>query len=124
MKTEYEKAIDAQEPVAWITEGGDVTRSYALAVERSFNRAPLPLYLAPPAPSGVWMRALRLADDAAESVICTEGHSPAAYHWVLTYEQIAADPYLEDCIAHLEWRGIARRFDAEDGVTVIFEEQT
>ena len=35
-----------------------------------------------------WSRALRLADDAAESVICTEG------------------------------------FDAEDGVTVIFEEQT
>lgn len=51
-------------------------------------------------------------------------HSPAAYHWVLTHEQIAADPYLEDAIAHLEWRGIARRFDAEDGVTVIFEEQT
>jgi hypothetical protein len=25
-----------------------------------------------------WSRALRLADDAAESVICTEGHSPAA----------------------------------------------
>lgn len=73
--------------------------------------------------SGDWDRALRLADDAAESVICTEGHSPAAYHWVLTHEQIAADPYLEDCIAHLEWRGIARRFDAEDGVTVIFEEQ-
>ena len=70
-----------------------------------------------------WSRALRLADDAAESVICTEGHSPAAYHWVLTHEQIAAGPYLEDCIAHLEWRGIARRFDAEDGVTVIFEEQ-
>lgn len=60
MKTEYEKAIDAQEPVAWITEGGDVTRSYALAVERSFNRAPLPLYLAPPAPSGDWDRALRM----------------------------------------------------------------
>lgn len=73
--------------------------------------------------SGDWARALRLADDAAESVICTEGHSPAAYHWLLTHEQIAADPYLEDCIAHLEWRGIARRFDAEDGVTVIFEEQ-
>jgi len=70
-----------------------------------------------------WSRALRLADDAAESVICTEGHSPAAYHWVLTHEQIAADPYLEDCIAHLEWRGIARRVDAEDGVAVIFEEQ-
>lgn len=70
-----------------------------------------------------WSRTTRLADDAAESVICTEGHSPAAYHWVLTHEQIAADPHLEDCIAHLEWRGIARRFDAEDGVTVIFEEQ-
>ena len=70
-----------------------------------------------------WSRALRLADDTAESAICTEGHSPAAYHWVLTQEQIAADPYLEDCIAHLEWRKIARRFDAEDGVTVIFEEQ-
>lgn len=70
-----------------------------------------------------WSRTTRLADDAAESVICTEGHSPAAYHWVLTHEQIAADPYLEDCIAHLEWQGIARRFDAEDGVTVIFEEQ-
>jgi len=69
------------------------------------------------------LRALRLADDAAESVICTEGHSPAAYHWVLTHEQIAADPYLGDCIAHLELRGIARRFDAADGVTVIFEEQ-
>jgi hypothetical protein len=67
-----------------------------------------------------WSRALRLADDAAESVICNEGHSPAAYHWVLTHEHIAADPYLEDCIAHLEWRGIARRFNAEDGVIVIF----
>lgn len=45
------------------------------------------------APSDDWSRALRLADDAAESVICTEGHSPAAYHWVLTHEQIAAcDP--------------------------------
>ena len=71
-----------------------------------------------------WARALLLADDAAESVICTEGHSPAAYHWVLTHEQIAADPYLEDCIAHLEWRGIAKAVWEDDGrVTVIFEEQ-
>lgn len=70
-----------------------------------------------------WSRALRLADDAAESVICTEGHNTEGRQWVLYTEQIAADPYLEDCIAHLEWRGIARRFDAEDGVTVIFEEQ-
>ena len=69
-----------------------------------------------------WSRALRLADEAAESVICTEGESREGL-WILTAEQIAADPYLEDCIAHLEWRGIARRFDAEDGVTVIFEEK-
>lgn len=68
-------------------------------------------------------RALRLADDAAESVICTEGHSPAAYHWVITHEQTAADPYLEDCIAHLEWRGIAKAVREDGRVTVIFEEQ-
>ena len=66
-----------------------------------------------------WSRALRLADDAAESVICTEGHSPAPFHWVLTHEQIAADPYLEDCIAHLEWRGIARAVREGGRVTVI-----
>lgn len=29
-----------------------------------------------------WGRALRLADDAAESVICTEGHSPRERQWV------------------------------------------
>lgn len=68
-----------------------------------------------------WSRALRLADDAAESVICTEGHSPAAYHWVLTHEQIAADPYLEDAIAHLQWRGLADVERASDGVTVILK---
>ena len=68
-------------------------------------------------------RALCLANDAAESVICTTGHNPEGRQWVLYKEQIAADPYLEDCIAHLEWRGIARRLDAEDGVTVIFKEK-
>ena len=73
--------------------------------------------------SGDWARALRLADDAAGSVICTEGHSPAPFHWVLTHEQIAADPYLEDCIAHLEWRGIAKAVREDGRVTVIFEGQ-
>lgn len=67
------------------------------------------------------VRALRLADDAAESVICTEGHSPRERQWVLYQEQIAADPYLEDCIAHLEWRGLADVERASDGVTVIFK---
>ncbi|WP_395138365.1 hypothetical protein [Schlegelella aquatica] len=74
-------------------------------------------------PSGDWARALSLADDTAISVICTEGHSPAVHQWVLTREQIAADPYLEDCIAHLEWRGIAKAVREDDRLTVIFEEQ-
>ncbi len=65
----------------------------------------------------------RQAIAAAESVICTTGHNTEGRQWVLYKEQIAADPYLEDCIAHLEWRGIARRIDAEDGVTVIFKEK-
>ena len=71
-----------------------------------------------------WSRALRLADDAAESVICTEGHNTEGRQWVLYPEQIAADPYLEDCIAHLEWRGIAKAVREDGRVTVIFEEQT
>lgn len=66
-------------------------------------------------------RTMRLADDAAESVICTEGESREGL-WILTAEQIAADPYLEDCLAHLEWRGLAEARRAEDGVTVVFKE--
>ena len=68
-----------------------------------------------------WSRALRLADDAAESVICTEGHSPRERQWVLYQEQLDADPYLDDCIAHLQWRGLADVERASDGVTVIFK---
>lgn len=69
-----------------------------------------------------WSRTTRLADEAAESVICTEGHSPAAYHWVLTQAQIAADPYLEDCIAHLEWRGLADVDRESECVRLTFRE--
>lgn len=65
-----------------------------------------------------WTRALRIADDAAESVICTVGHSPRERRWVLYPEQIAADPYLDDCLAHLEWRGIATVEHESDSVTV------
>lgn len=68
--------------------------------------------------SGDWARALRMADDAAESVICTVGHSPRERQWVLYQEQIAADPYLEDAIAHLEWRGMATVERRSDSVTV------
>jgi hypothetical protein len=66
--------------------------------------------------SGDWARALRLADDAAESVICTEGHNTEGRQWVLYPEQIAADPYLEDCIAHLQWRGLADVDRESEGV--------
>ncbi len=69
-----------------------------------------------------WRRALRLADDAAESLICTDGHNTEGRQWVLYQEQIAADPYLEDCIAHLEWRGIAKAVMEDGRVTVAFEE--
>lgn len=71
---------------------------------------------------GAMQRALRLADDAAESVICTEGHSPGPKRWTITREQIKADPYLDDALAHLEWRGLAEVHRAEDGVTVVFKE--
>lgn len=67
---------------------------------------------------GDWARALRLADDAAESVICTVGHSPRERQWVLYPEQIAADQHLDDCLAHLEWRGMATVERGSDGVTV------
>ena len=36
------------EPVAWLTKGGNVSRSIAWAKERDPN--PQPLYIAPPAP--------------------------------------------------------------------------
>ena len=42
-------ALDAAQPVAWMTAGGDVSRSYAWAAERCMGTDPLPLYLAPQA---------------------------------------------------------------------------
>ncbi|MFN3982019.1 MAG: hypothetical protein ACK4SA_16710, partial [Caldilinea sp.] len=84
-------------------------------------------------PTGVWHSwhdlperaslATRLADDVAESVIYTEGHNTEGRQWVLYPEQIAADPFLADCITHLEWRGIAKAVREEGCVTVIFEQQ-
>ena len=67
-------------------------------------------------------RALRLADDAAESVICTVGRSTRERQWVLYPEQIAADPYLEDAIAHLEWRGLADVDRESECVRLTFRE--
>jgi hypothetical protein len=66
-------------------------------------------------------RALRIADDAAQSVVCTEGQPLEHGHWKLTSEQVEADPYLRDAFDHLEWRGIAEVRRADDGVTVVFK---
>lgn len=66
-------------------------------------------------------RALSLADDAAESVIYGEAMRNDGGTWTLTQAQIAADPYLEDALAHLQWRGLADVERASDGVTVILK---
>lgn len=55
-----------------------------------------------------WSRALRLADDAAESVICTEGQIQRPGVWRITREVLDADrAYLSDCLQHLAWRQMA-----------------
>lgn len=42
-------ALDAQQPLAWMTAGGDVSRSKLWCDERSLGSEPSPLYAAPPA---------------------------------------------------------------------------
>jgi hypothetical protein len=55
-----------------------------------------------------WARALRLADDAAESVICTEGQIQRQGVWRIAREVLDADrAYLSDCLQHLAWRQMA-----------------
>lgn len=55
-----------------------------------------------------WARALRLADEAAESVICTEGEIRRPGVWRITREVLDADrAYLSDCLQHLAWRQMA-----------------
>lgn len=68
-----------------------------------------------------WARALRLADDAAESVICTEGQIQRPGVWRITREVLDADrAYLGDCIKHLLWRGMADvETDAATGDVVV-----
>lgn len=55
-----------------------------------------------------WSRALRLADDAAESVICSDGQIQRPGVWRITREVLDADrAYLSDCLQHLAWRQMA-----------------
>lgn len=69
-------------------------------------------------PEGVWHSwhdlperaalATRLADEAAESVICTEGQIQRPGVWRITREVLDADrAYLSDCLQHLAWRQMA-----------------
>lgn len=70
--------------------------------------------------SGDWSRALRLADDAAESVICSEGRIEAPGVWRITREVFDADrAYLSDCIEHLRSRGLADVETRADGDVVV-----
>jgi hypothetical protein len=68
-----------------------------------------------------WSRALRLADDAAESVICTEGRIEAPGVWRITREVFDSDrAYPSDCLEHLRWRGLVDvETDAETGDMVV-----
>lgn len=143
MKAEYEKALEAARDVIYGESNIDPLDALAnllSAIEVRGDEGALPsdyiecrtidggVWYYPrievASQSGDWTRALRLADDAAESLICTEGHNTEGRQWVLYPEQIAADPYLGDAIAHLEWRGIAKAVREGGRVTVIFEEQT
>lgn len=68
-----------------------------------------------------WARALRLADEAAESVICSEGRSDAPGIWRIPPDVMNADPeYLSDCVEHLRWRGLADvRTDTPTGDVIV-----
>jgi len=70
--------------------------------------------------SGDWARALRLADDAAESVICTEGQIERPGVWRITREVFDSDrAYLSDCIEHLQSRGLADARTVENGDVIV-----
>jgi hypothetical protein len=64
-------------------------------------------------------RAMRVADIAAEELVCSEGHFPGR-HREYVFEHGAVDEHLLDCIEHLCWRGLAtRRDDASEIVLVL-----
>jgi hypothetical protein len=68
-------------------------------------------------------RALRLADDAAKSVICSEGQPLEQGRWKLAVDQTKADWYLFDAVEHLKWRGFADAMRTDDGLIVAFTKQ-
>ena len=84
-----------------------------------------------PLPEGAWPSwhdlpqraalATRLADDAAESVICTEGQIERPGVWRITREVLDADrAYLSDCLQHLAWRRLAEvKADHDTGDVIV-----
>lgn len=66
-------------------------------------------------------RAIRLADDFAASLICTEGQELEPGRWKLTSEQVEYGPHLQAAFEHLMWRGFADVMPLDDGLMVVFK---
>jgi hypothetical protein len=66
-------------------------------------------------------RALRLADEFAASLICTEGQELEPGRWKLTGDQVEYGPHLQAAFEHLKWRGFADVMPLNDGLMVVFK---
>ena len=65
-------------------------------------------------------RALRLADEFAALLICTEGQELEPGRWKLTSDQVEYGPHLQAAFEHLKWRGFADVTPLNDGLMVVF----
>ena len=72
-------ALDAAQPVAWMTAGGDVSRSYAWAAERCMETDPSPLYLAPQAPPAAVANVTPMRQPRADLARLVESINAAVY---------------------------------------------
>jgi hypothetical protein len=66
-------------------------------------------------------RALRLADDFATLLICSEGQELGPGRWKLTGDQVEYYPLLLAAFEHLKWRGFADVTSLDDGLMVVFK---
>lgn len=65
-------------------------------------------------------RAIRLADEFAALLICTDGQELEPGRWKLTGDQVEYGPHLQAAVAHLTWRGFADVTPLNDGLMVVF----
>lgn len=65
-------------------------------------------------------RAIRLADEFAALLICTEGQELEPGRWKLTGDQVEYGPHLRATFEHLKWRGFADVTPLNDGLVVVF----